>query len=363
MTTRKQFDKAIPQLQRATTLERKDWRHWYNLGVARAANKQLPEARLAYEEATARNRDSVRAQYNLGIVLLDLGESSKAAERFQIVTQLRPKYARAHFFLGVALKAVNQRAQARISFRQAHELDSRLAKLQFALGRHYVKAKQFRDAHEAFENTLELDPTHLDAHRWLGDSLLKNTNRFLEANIHLAIALSIMDKKLTDFRKGVTSVENANEAAVLANFALVRKNQPWIAGKLFVIAYRSKSLRADLRQKYRYNAACAFLRVAARKVESGVTLPASNFERYQRQSALNLLTADLKVWRRAIKSSERLRVSGLRQLRHWQVDPDLTDVRDTALRKLPANEQADWQRLWLEVATVLKSEPVAARRP
>jgi hypothetical protein len=42
-----------------------------------------------------------------------------------------------------------------------------------------------------------------------------------------------------------------------------------------------------------------------------------------------------------------------RTLDHWQADSDLTGVRDkAALRKLPAQDQEDWQRFWQEVAAL-----------
>ena len=53
----------------------------------------------------------------------------------------------------------------------------------------------------------------------------------------------------------------------------------------------------------------------------------------------------------------------------WQTDPALTSVRDqAALRKLPDAEREPWQRLWMDVATLIVADPVeqglahAARR-
>jgi hypothetical protein len=42
-------------------------------------------------------------------------------------------------------------------------------------------------------------------------------------------------------------------------------------------------------------------------------------------------------------------------LRHWQKDADLASVRDKdALDQLPAAERDAWQRLWADVAALLK---------
>ena len=45
----------------------------------------------------------------------------------------------------------------------------------------------------------------------------------------------------------------------------------------------------------------------------------------------------------------------MKALRHWQTDPDLAGVRDkAALEKLPDAERADWEKLWSDVAELLK---------
>jgi hypothetical protein len=54
-----------------------------------------------------------------------------------------------------------------------------------------------------------------------------------------------------------------------------------------------------------------------------------------------------------------------RTLRHWQRDADLAGVRDKeALAGLPADERAQWDKLWAEVADLLRrldaGKPAAA---
>jgi hypothetical protein len=42
-------------------------------------------------------------------------------------------------------------------------------------------------------------------------------------------------------------------------------------------------------------------------------------------------------------------------LQHWRRDTDLATVRDTeALKKLPAEEQESWRKLWADVADLLQ---------
>lgn len=45
----------------------------------------------------------------------------------------------------------------------------------------------------------------------------------------------------------------------------------------------------------------------------------------------------------------------MQTLNHWQKDPDLAGIRDTAsLAKLPADEQKEFTQLWADVAVLLK---------
>jgi hypothetical protein len=69
-----------------------------------------------------------------------------------------------------------------------------------------------------------------------------------------------------------------------------------------------------------------------------------------RGQALSWLRADLAAW---AKVADRALVR--RILAHWQQDPDLAGVRDRqALAALPAEERAEWDKLWAEVADLLR---------
>jgi uncharacterized protein (UPF0128 family) len=49
------------------------------------------------------------------------------------------------------------------------------------------------------------------------------------------------------------------------------------------------------------------------------------------------------------------RAAAQRTLRHWQRDADLAGVRGKeALAALPAGERAEWEKLWAEVADLLR---------
>jgi tetratricopeptide (TPR) repeat protein len=67
----------------------------------------------------------------------------------------------------------------------------------------------------------------------------------------------------------------------------------------------------------------------------------------------------IACFRKAIELNPKLakdadRAAGRRALRLWQIDPDLGDLRGDALNELPADERAEWARLWADVAALLE---------
>jgi hypothetical protein len=74
-----------------------------------------------------------------------------------------------------------------------------------------------------------------------------------------------------------------------------------------------------------------------------------------RRQALTWLRADLLVWdeRQAADPSAGPLVA--QTMRHWRSDPDLAGLRDAAqLARLPAEERAACQRLWIDVAALVR---------
>jgi hypothetical protein len=75
-----------------------------------------------------------------------------------------------------------------------------------------------------------------------------------------------------------------------------------------------------------------------------------------RRQALDWLRADLALWgKQRGPGAPQTPAAVLKTLRHWQQDTDLAGVRDpAALAQLPEAERADWQKLWADVAALLK---------
>jgi tetratricopeptide (TPR) repeat protein len=103
----------------------------------------------------------------------------------------------------------------------------------------------------------------------------------------------------------------------------------------------------------RYNAACSAVRLATLGLGAG---PMSDEERAGfRRQALTWLEADLAPCRQLVVFLP-WRLPVWRAMDHWQQDPDLAPVRESAARAvLPEAERKAWERLWAEVTALSRS--------
>ena len=73
-----------------------------------------------------------------------------------------------------------------------------------------------------------------------------------------------------------------------------------------------------------------------------------------RRQALGWLRADLAQYTK-LAEQDAAKQAVRQRLGHWQQDPDLASIRDKeGLAALPDLERPEWQRLWEDVATVLR---------
>src|SRR5262249_47538772 len=119
-------------------------------------------------------------------------------------------------------------------------------------------------------------------------------------------------------------------------------------------------LAEALRAGHRYDAAC-YAALAAAGQGADVPKPDGKERARLRGQALGWLRADLVVWQKQADSGlADSRAAAQRPLRHWQQDPDLAGVRGKeALAALPAEERAEWEKLWAEVADLLRRTDAA----
>ena len=137
-----------------------------------------------------------------------------------------------------------------------------------------------------------------------------------------------------------------------------------VATELWAEALESEpGLANDLRAAHRYNAACAAALAAAGQGEDAAQLDDRERTRLQKQ-ALDWLRADLTLRTKQLESGPPAdRAAAQQALRHWQKDPDLAGLRDQeALAQLPPEERAACERLWADVAALVKKAQTRAQK-
>ncbi len=222
-----------------------------------------------------------------------------------------PDHPKAHFNLGFLLRDQGRFAEALESLRRGHEQGSKVP------GWPYPSAAWVRQC----ERLVELD-------------------RGLPA-------------VLRGDAEPATAIERL-EFAMLCQHPAKRLHAA--AVRLLTDAFAANpKLGDDLRQQFRYNAACSAALAAAGQAEDAKNLP-DKVRLMQRRQALRWLRADLALYAKLAERDEAAVKQFVRQqLTHWQQDSDLASVRDReALDQLPDDERKEWRQLWADVAVLLK---------
>jgi serine/threonine-protein kinase len=163
-----------------------------------------------------------------------------------------------------------------------------------------------------------------------------------------AEGLVALDQKLPAVLKGEARPAGAAEQLGLADVCCLTKRYA-AAARFYGNAFAADPKPADdLRAGHRYNAACCAALAAAGR-DADTPKPDDKERTRLRGQALSWLRADLAAW---AEVADRALVR--RKLAHWQQDTDLASVRgQEALAALPAEERAEWDRLWADVAGLL----------
>jgi hypothetical protein len=75
------------------------------------------------------------------------------------------------------------------------------------------------------------------------------------------------------------------------------------------------------------------------------------------------LDADLALWGKRVQRGSADRAEARQVLKNWQEDSDLATVHDAAaLAKLPADERAACEKLWADVAALMKKAETSATK-
>jgi eukaryotic-like serine/threonine-protein kinase len=370
------LDEAIAEHQKAIALDHKDANAHTNFGVALQAKGRLDEAIAEHQKAIALDPKHAGAHYNLGVALYARGRLDEAIAEWHKAIDLDPKYAKAHNNLGNALYDKGLLDEAIAEYRKAIALDPTLAPAHNNLGNALYDKGRLDEAIAAYRKAIALDPKNAKAHGALGQALLQQ-GRFAEARDATRQALGLLperdplraratqqlqacerllelDKKFPAILAGKEQPRNPKDCAELGNLCVNYMRSHWAAAvRFYRKAFNEEpKLAQDLDAHHRYNAACAAAQASAIEADPGKL---DDKERARlRKEALDWLRADLGAYTRLAENADA-RQAVWQRLTHWLKDADLAGVRGPkSLAALPEAERKEWQKLWADVAALLR---------
>jgi serine/threonine-protein kinase len=315
-------------------------------GVALYDKGKLEEAAGHFEQALRIDPKNATAHFNLGNALRK-DKLDEAIRCYEEALRLDPKLAQAHVNYGNTLRAKGKVDEAVGHYREALRLDPKDAKAHGGLGGVLLAQGRWAEAQDATRRCLELLPPN-DPLRAMGTRQLQRCERMLALEARIPAVLAGKD--------GPAGAAERLDFAALCR-ATMRHTT---AARLYAEASAADpKLAEDLGAAHRYNAACCAALAAAGR---GADAPKDDKERSRlRRQALGSLRADLALRAKQAESAKAGdRAAAAWALRYWQQDADLTGVRDKqALAALPAEERAEWEKLWAEVADLLRRTDAA----
>jgi serine/threonine-protein kinase len=375
---KRDYDGAIACFRRCIRLDPKNALAHSNLGNSLAGKGEVDAAIASYQKAIELDPTLVNAHRNLGATFYNYKRDYAAAIAcFRKAVDLEPKNAGSHFYLGLALLNSGNAEEAVASFQKAALLDPKNATVHFKLGVTLAGKGQLEEAIACYRKAIELDPKDPRMLGALGQALL-GKGRYAEAKEASVRVMALLperhplwavasgqvaacerflklEERLPRLLRGQDKANSAQEWLDLATICQ-RKRMHASAARFFAHAFAADAkLADDLRAGRRYNAACDAALASAAKGEDAAALDGKERARL-RQQALYWLKADLAHYEKRLQSGSRTpRRLVTQQMKHWQKDGDLAGIRDkVALAKLSAEERAACEKLWADVAALLK---------
>ena len=351
---------------------------WLNLELGNAISKNKPvQAEGFYRAALAVRPGSAAAYFNLGFVLGEQKRPSEAIAAYQKAIDLDPKHAQAYFNLGVNLGNLKRLPEVTAAYEKAIALDPKFTKAYYNLGHALYEQKLLAEATVAYQKSIALDPKYAEAHGGLGQALLQQGSfadaaaatqkaldllpaghplrEFAQDQHRQCQALIAMEKRLPLVLESKDAA-NPVELLGLAGMCQLYKKHHASAVRLYQRAFRvNPGLADDLAGQYRHNAACAAALAGCGLGRDVAKLTQEEKSQLRRQ-ARDWLNADLHLYAKQMKvGNAGTLIQATERLSHWQQDADFATVRNLKeLAKLPKEEGKLWQKLWGDIAGLLK---------
>jgi tetratricopeptide (TPR) repeat protein len=347
-----------------------------NLGVALHDQGKSDEAVAEYRTALRLKPDNAETHNSLGNALGSQGKLAEAIDEYRTALRLEPDYAEAHSNLGNALRLQGKSGEAVTEYRTALRLKPDYAEAHNNLGTALGDQGKLAEAVAESRTALRLKPDFAEAHCNLGLAL-RREGQFAEALVELKRAHELgskrpnwrapsaqwvreaermvdLEQKLPAFLAGKTRPADAAESLAVAQM-FYNKKLHRASARIWQDAFQIQpALADDMKVQNRYNAACTAALAGCGQGKDDPPLDEAAKARWRTQ-AIDWLKADLMAWSQVLKSGPpQARQFVAKTIEHWKADSDLAGLRDeTALAKLPEDEQKACRTLWAEVDALL----------
>jgi eukaryotic-like serine/threonine-protein kinase len=373
---KQQWSDALPEYQTAVQLDPNDPHSHNGLGLALHQLHRSEEAVSEYKKAVALDPQYANAYSNLGVALEATDHLDDAIDAYRKAVQLDPQLVEGYKNLANALGAKGRLVEAAAARRKAADLDTKAAEAHCNRGIDLAADNRLDEAAAAYGEAIKLKPTYAEAYCNLG-SVLRRQGRFAESLVAYRRGHELGSQRGTDWTNKYASDKWVRAAEHMA--ALEQKLPDWQAGTYLppdngeriglaqvcqgkqryvgATALYAEAFAADpkLEAAHRNTAACFAVMAAAGQGTDADKLNDEDRARLRRQ-ALAWLRADLHQWSERLGTGNVQDRQATRKLLMLLLGArSLTTVRNAAaIKKLPADEQASWQKLWDDVADLLK---------
>jgi serine/threonine-protein kinase len=318
---------------------------------------------------------------SLGLVYWRLNRHEDALRTFRALTQVTPADPGAHEQLGDHLAAAGHSAEALTAFRAALTLGGRpAARIYEKQGRVLRALGRPEEAAAAFQQVVAEDPVQ----GWRGVAAARlDQGRFADARSateqllriytagpveremlrqrNLCDLLLAVEPRLPAILADKDQPTDVPTQRALAEWCFKHKRLTSRAARYYASALATEPSLADDREAVnRFSAACAAALAGCGVGEDAAKLDVQQRTELRKQ-ALEWLTAEYDVWAlRHSRGKPGDRTGAATAVRSWQGNADLAGVRDeSALGRLPADEQRAWRALWAKVTALAARDPVA----
>lgn len=169
---------AMNFLEKAISLDQKNFRAHNNIGVVYEELKYMKKAEQSYKKALEINSDYTDALYNLGTLYLNSDKLDKAEKYLRKITETKPEYVHALHNLGIVYQKKKKYKKSIFFFKKAIKLKEYNAPAYYNIGISYINLDEYKKAEKHLLETIKIDSNHFLAHKHLGNTYyhLKDLN-------------------------------------------------------------------------------------------------------------------------------------------------------------------------------------------